>query len=272
MLHRSALRSSRGIRRLNQTRAFTLIELLVVIGIIAILIGLLLPALGMAREAGRSVVCLSRTKQIHTAMTLYAAEYKGYVMREGSAGTTPQNFRERLPWDVAYRPELDPGVSPNIDPNDMFEHAPYYRCPSRKQDAHNVHYVVNGFAFYADGEVDMRGEGSRAHIPQRRGPMLMERMPFPDRMLYLSEFAADAGGVMRKAWETFATDDVTLGQCYDVWLPRHIFPDIQPDDYRLNPAQHKTGSSGLYLDGHAKLIPKQALETLAIWNDGVPTS
>lgn len=53
-------------------RAFTLIELLVVIGIIALLLSLLLPALAHARESGRAARCRSNLKQIHQAMILYA--------------------------------------------------------------------------------------------------------------------------------------------------------------------------------------------------------
>ena len=53
-------------------RAFTLIELLVVIAIIALLIGILLPALGAARTSARSVVCLSRMQQVSLGWRLYA--------------------------------------------------------------------------------------------------------------------------------------------------------------------------------------------------------
>ena len=58
--------------------AFTLIELLVVIAIIALLVGILLPALGKARESGRLVACASNCRQIALSMNLYAQDYKDW--------------------------------------------------------------------------------------------------------------------------------------------------------------------------------------------------
>lgn len=232
-------------------RGFTLIELLVVIAVIALLIAILLPTLGKARQAGRAAVCLSNQRQIGTALVMYANQYKEWIPREG----WDSKARERLPWAVALRPFIDPNVSSAEDLNDQFRGAAYYRDPGRPKDLHNIHFVNNGFKFNAPGKVDA----------DRKGPMRLSRVQFPVSTLYLNCYADDPNDADGKSYYKQNATDMSIAQWYDVWAAGQI--NGGPTSLRIAPNRHGQGANGVFLDGHGSFVRAQELMTLDRWDD-----
>ncbi|NUP99163.1 MAG: DUF1559 domain-containing protein [Armatimonadetes bacterium] len=109
------------------SRAFTLIELLVVIAIIAILAAILFPVFAKAREKARQSSCQSNSRQIGTALAMYAQDYdETYMMVEGVGGLHREWFEMLYPY--VRNPQV-------------------FRCPSAARDTSGAEsdYSLNGF-------------------------------------------------------------------------------------------------------------------------------
>src|SRR5688572_30907301 len=80
-------------------RAFTLIELLVVVGIIAILLSILLPALGRIRDQARRVACASNLRQLMHVAMIYSKENKGgwYITAHNYSSDSIESL---IPWYI----------------------------------------------------------------------------------------------------------------------------------------------------------------------------
>jgi prepilin-type N-terminal cleavage/methylation domain-containing protein/prepilin-type processing-associated H-X9-DG protein len=117
----------------------TLIELLVVIAIIALLAGLLLPALSQAKSRALTTACLSNLKQQQVAWTLYADDNRDALAPNDSFSSVSQPGSTNLPFPGESGATWCPGIAPldtttsNIEQGLLFPYnrsAAIYRCPA----------------------------------------------------------------------------------------------------------------------------------------------
>ena len=239
--------------------AFTLVELLVVIGIIALLIAILLPALNQARETSVRLKCASNLRQIGVATTLYANANAGWVPRD----YTPWRDDRRPYWAALYAEYLDPRDDWSGDPltpgtngeedNSGVEQtktSDILQCPAHPFLGQIPGgYVVNAFRFDYQPNWDPDG------------PIKLVRVKSSSAVVYVAE-AADVFGI---EGSNTAENGVFSAALHDIWnenqLPR------QPAE-RISDDRHHGRANLLYYDSHVAAVRRGEIE-LEWFDDGI---
>ena len=225
-------------RAKNKKRAFTLIELLVVIAIIALLLSILMPALGAAKKHAYAVVCLSNQKQIGMAANLYANEYKERIPR-GDASLT-------MVWFTLFLPYI--GQDSEITD---YRQVKVYKCKafpktgSGIDDVSNskqtIGYVVNALDFASSSDPD----GSETSVPTK-----ITRFRSPGTIAYLADNEA---APWRPVLEDISNPD--RGR-FDFFKKEHLpMSDTEndvTDGRRIAQDRHSGGCNLLFFDWHAE--------------------
>lgn len=141
---------AKNLPRAAQRGGFTLIELLVVVAIIAILAGLLLPALSKAKQKATQTVCISNLKQVGVGLQMYADDNENSLPGPVLAGA-------RASYDNTSSTELIWYIAQNLGypaPSAKTVVAEVFVCPGFRRNAPNLSSIIGRKCYLLNDDVD----------------------------------------------------------------------------------------------------------------------
>lgn len=209
-------------------RAFTIAELLVVIGLIAFLIGIILPLVSSAREAANQTACASNMRQVAQALHLYSHDHHGWILRDT---TLNQPAHESWILAVARAASSNKEVSEDILPA-----IAWLQCPSHPRSDIPSAFIINGFQTEINSMFRWTPAGAMKLSGVRRSSELILLGEAPD------EFA-------NVEFSLAPSSAITAIELHDVWRPEHL-----PRQFgeRITDSRHGHGANVAFFDSHVE--------------------
>jgi prepilin-type N-terminal cleavage/methylation domain-containing protein/prepilin-type processing-associated H-X9-DG protein len=239
----ASMKSHHPLWRIATPPGFTLIELLVVIAIIAMLTGMLLPALSNAKGRAQSLACVNKLKQLQLAAQLYGDDHNDFFPPNREGGSVGSLVSREGAWVLghAQRDQTDENLRRGVL-WDYVQNALSYRCPSDKSTVQKRPDLRRFRSYALNGYLNDKPEA----------PFV----PGPGTIYRFCEAATTAG-----IFGFLCVNERSIS-CGGFWI------DVEPTDERVywwhTPAErHSRGANLAFLDGHVEhhrwlFTPKKA--------------